>query len=51
MAVSWLPIALSYPGRPVNEREFNGLLALIEQVPAAHRLLFAAALQLLNSLT
>jgi hypothetical protein len=51
MAVSWLPIAPSYPGRPVNEREFNGLLALIEQVQAAHRLLFAAALQLLNSLT
>jgi hypothetical protein len=51
MAVSWPPIALPYPGRPVNQLEFNGLPALIEQVQAAHRLLFAAALQLLNSLT
>jgi hypothetical protein len=50
MAVSWLPIAPPYPGRPVNDLEFNGLLALIEQVPAARRLLFAAALRLLNSL-
>lgn len=41
----------SYLGRPVNEREFNGLLALIQQVRAAHRLLFTSALQLLNSLT
>ena len=51
MAISWPPIAPSYHGRPVNGLEFNGLLALIEQVQAAHRLLFAAALQLLNSLT
>jgi hypothetical protein len=51
MAVSSLPIAAPYPRRPVNELEFNGLPALIEQVRAAHRLFLASALQLLNSLT
>jgi hypothetical protein len=51
MAVSWLSIAPPYPRSPVNELEFNGLPALIEQVRAAHRLLFASAPQLLNSLT